>query len=84
MDSQTLVSRALPSISSRIYSLSKAVVFRTYYYAAGSEARISGAGSRCLLSDTDSLAHATERAMSDHEKWLHHLLYSDPANPVLF
>ena len=72
------------SISSRIYSLSKAAVWRTFFFAAASESRLTSAGSRILLSDTDSIIHATERPISRYERWLHRSLYSDSNNPVLF
>ena len=47
------------------------IIWRTHLYAAAQVAKISNAGSRVNLTDTDSICLSTLRSMSRWEKYLH-------------
>ena len=72
------------SVSARVYSLGKNMVWRTFYHISAQASKIAMYGTRGILTDTDSVLYACERRLSSWEQWLHKLLYNDPSKPTLY
>ena len=63
----------LVSISSRVYSISKQIIWGQFLHAVSNAAKISNSGARCQITDTDSMLISLSRDLTPWELWQHRI-----------